>query len=30
MPDDVFARTFGIEWYERLDSRPSDPETWLL
>ena len=26
----VRARTFGIEWYERLDSRPSEPETWLL
>jgi LmbE family N-acetylglucosaminyl deacetylase len=30
MPDDLFARTFGTEWYERLDTRPSEPETWLL
>jgi len=30
MPDDLFARTFGIEWYERLDTRPPEPETWLL
>jgi hypothetical protein len=26
----VFALTFGTEWYERLDSRPAEPETWLL
>ena len=30
MPPDVFARTFSTEWYERLDSRPAEPETWLL
>jgi LmbE family N-acetylglucosaminyl deacetylase len=30
MPDDMFASTFSIEWYERLDSRPAAPETWLL
>jgi LmbE family N-acetylglucosaminyl deacetylase len=30
MPDDVFAKTFGTEWYERLDSTPAAPETWLL
>jgi LmbE family N-acetylglucosaminyl deacetylase len=30
MPDDVFALTFSVEWYERLDSRPAEPETWLL
>ena len=30
MPDDQFAHSFGTEWYERLDSRPSEPETWLL
>ena len=30
MPDDLFAHTFGTEWYERLDTRPAEPETWLL
>lgn len=30
MPDDVFAATFSTAWYERLDSRPAAPETWLL
>jgi LmbE family N-acetylglucosaminyl deacetylase len=30
LPPDVFALTFGTEWYERLDSQPAEPETWLL
>jgi LmbE family N-acetylglucosaminyl deacetylase len=30
LPDDRFARAFGTEWYERLDTRPPEPETWLL
>jgi LmbE family N-acetylglucosaminyl deacetylase len=30
LPDDVFARTFGTEWYERLDGPPAGAETWLL
>ena len=30
LPDDQFAHAFGTEWYERLDTRPSEPETWLL
>ncbi|MFN8025109.1 MAG: PIG-L family deacetylase [Acidimicrobiia bacterium] len=30
MPDDMFAAAFATECYERLDSKPATPETWLL
>jgi LmbE family N-acetylglucosaminyl deacetylase len=30
MPDDVFARSFGEEWFIRLDSVPDEPEVWIL
>ena len=25
-----FLRTFGLEWYIRLDSTPAEPEQWLF
>ena len=30
MPDDLFAETFGTEWYIRIDREPVEPETWLF
>ena len=30
MPDDLFAETFGTEWFIRIDTHPSERETWLF
>lgn len=30
MPDDAFLRTFGAEWFIRLDRTPARPESWLF
>lgn len=30
MPDDLFAETFGTEWYIRLGVEPGPRETWLF
>jgi LmbE family N-acetylglucosaminyl deacetylase len=30
MSDEQFAHAFATEWYERLDTRPAEPESWLL
>jgi LmbE family N-acetylglucosaminyl deacetylase len=30
MPDELFAGSFGEEWFIRLDSVPTEPETWIL
>jgi LmbE family N-acetylglucosaminyl deacetylase len=30
LPDDAFLRTFGTEWFVRLDRTPPHPETWLF
>ncbi len=30
LPDDLFVRAFGTEWFIRLDSRPGAPEDWIL
>jgi LmbE family N-acetylglucosaminyl deacetylase len=27
---DEFLRTFGLEWYIRLDSTPTEPENWVF
>jgi LmbE family N-acetylglucosaminyl deacetylase len=30
MSDDAFRRTFGTEWFIRLDIDPAHPETWIF
>jgi LmbE family N-acetylglucosaminyl deacetylase len=30
LPPGPFADVFGAEWFIRLDSTPSAPETWIL
>lgn len=30
IPNDAFRRTFGTEWFVRLDRRRAGPETWLF
>ncbi|MET0275924.1 MAG: PIG-L family deacetylase [Acidimicrobiia bacterium] len=30
MPDDIFAKTFGTEWFIRVGHDPADRETWIL
>ena len=30
MPDDAFRRTFGTEWFVRLDETPDRLETWIF
>jgi LmbE family N-acetylglucosaminyl deacetylase len=30
MPDASFRRTFGTEWFVRLDNSPDHPETWIF
>jgi LmbE family N-acetylglucosaminyl deacetylase len=30
LPPDAFRIAFGLEWFIRLDTSPSEPETWLF
>ena len=30
LDDDAFLRTWGTEWFIRLDSTPAQHETWLF
>ena len=30
MSDASFRRTFGTEWFVRLDHTPDHPETWIF